>query len=98
MPGAGQLTLRLGLGRLVGLLPRVIRQTVADLRYLADGFDLHLLSNGSSLHLLSAEKHSALAWRLARRVARQAPGLFTRGLASKTLQDHGALRQAATHR
>ena len=71
---------------------------LGTLRYLAERFGLHLLSNGSGLHLLTAEKHSAAAWRLARKVAGTVPGLLTRGLVSKTEADHRALRKAGTDR
>lgn len=61
---------------------------VKTLKYLADLLGLHLLTDQRSIHLLSKQPVSMARWQMIRKIARVNLRLLTKGLSSKTWDDH----------
>lgn len=60
---------------------------VQTLQFLADRFGMNLLTDGKAYHVFTKHSVALLRWRLATRVAKRSPSLFTRGIESKTWGD-----------
>lgn len=61
---------------------------IDTLKYIANKFNKYLISDGQRYHLLSQHPISSKKWNIMKKIALNAPWLFTRKLKSKTLLDH----------
>lgn len=61
---------------------------IETLQYIANKFNKHLISDGQRYHFLSEHPISNGMWSIMKKIALNAPWLFTRKLKSKTLLDH----------
>ena len=66
---------------------------VKTLAYLARSLGLHLVSDHSTVHLLSKKPVSIGRWRLIRRIAQANLSILTKGMQSKTWDDHFKVAQ-----
>jgi len=66
---------------------------VRTLEWLARSLGLHLISDHNSVHLLSKQPVSMKRWRLIRRIAKANLSILTKGLQSKTWDDHFKVAQ-----